>query len=154
MTSASAARVVATECLESKQCAEEQEAPRCPSEDEDDSEDSNDTDEGAVQDRKRRVSFPMILSLSFSFDPSPRKYNVLILLLPPPQAPEIDWRSITDPAERRRQRRLAKNRLTAAKSRERKKVCLCLSIVFFPNVVPNQPHAFPAGNLTELFFHA
>mmetsp|Transcript_18595 Transcript_18595/g.31702 ORF Transcript_18595/g.31702 Transcript_18595/m.31702 type:complete len:474 (-) Transcript_18595:148-1569(-) len=36
-------------------------------------------------------------------------------------APEIDWRSITDPAERRRQRRLAKNRLTAARSRERKK---------------------------------
>ena len=38
------------------------------------------------------------------------------------QAPEIDWRSITDPAERRRQRRLAKNRMTAARSRERKKV--------------------------------
>ena len=39
-----------------------------------------------------------------------------------PVAPEIDWRSITDPAERRRQRRLAKNRVTAARSRERKKV--------------------------------
>lgn len=89
-TRAKRARVVTTECLESKQAAEEQEASRCPSEDEDDSEDSNDTDEGGVQDRKRR-------------------------------APEIDWRSITDPAERRRQRRLAKNRLTAAKSRERKK---------------------------------
>eukprot|EP00195_Chlamydomonas_chlamydogama_P005558 CAMPEP_0202895954 /NCGR_PEP_ID=MMETSP1392-20130828/5052_1 /ASSEMBLY_ACC=CAM_ASM_000868 /TAXON_ID=225041 /ORGANISM="Chlamydomonas chlamydogama, Strain SAG 11-48b" /LENGTH=319 /DNA_ID=CAMNT_0049581151 /DNA_START=210 /DNA_END=1168 /DNA_ORIENTATION=- len=38
------------------------------------------------------------------------------------KAPEIDWRSIEDPAERRRQRRLAKNRVTAARSRERKKV--------------------------------
>lgn len=38
------------------------------------------------------------------------------------QAPEIDWRAIEDPAERRRQRRLAKNRVTAARSRERKKV--------------------------------
>lgn len=37
------------------------------------------------------------------------------------KAPEIDWRSIEDPAERRRQRRLAKNRVTAARSRERKK---------------------------------
>jgi hypothetical protein len=37
------------------------------------------------------------------------------------RAPEIDWRSIDDPAERRRQRRLAKNRITAARSRERKK---------------------------------
>jgi hypothetical protein len=37
------------------------------------------------------------------------------------RAPEIDWRSIDDPAERRRQRRLAKNRVTAARSRERKK---------------------------------
>lgn len=37
------------------------------------------------------------------------------------QAPEIDWRAIEDPAERRRQRRLAKNRVTAARSRERKK---------------------------------
>lgn len=37
------------------------------------------------------------------------------------KAPEIDWKSITDPAERRRQRRLAKNRVTAARSRERKK---------------------------------
>lgn len=33
----------------------------------------------------------------------------------------MDWRSIEDPAERRRQRRLAKNRVTAARSRERKK---------------------------------
>lgn len=33
----------------------------------------------------------------------------------------MDWRSIDDPAERRRQRRLAKNRITAARSRERKK---------------------------------
>jgi hypothetical protein len=33
----------------------------------------------------------------------------------------VDWRSITDPAERRKQRRLAKNRVTAARSRERKK---------------------------------
>ncbi|KXZ50813.1 hypothetical protein GPECTOR_15g499 [Gonium pectorale] len=37
------------------------------------------------------------------------------------KAPEVDWRSIEDPAERRRQRRLAKNRVTAARSRERKK---------------------------------
>lgn len=37
------------------------------------------------------------------------------------KAPEVDWRSITDPAERRKQRRLAKNRVTAARSRERKK---------------------------------
>jgi hypothetical protein len=37
------------------------------------------------------------------------------------QAPEVDWRSIADPAERRRQRRLAKNRVTAARSRDRKK---------------------------------
>ncbi|GFH32109.1 BZIP domain-containing protein, partial [Haematococcus lacustris] len=37
------------------------------------------------------------------------------------KAPDVDWRSITDPAERRRQRRLAKNRMTAARSRERKK---------------------------------
>ncbi|GIL69334.1 hypothetical protein Vretimale_13446 [Volvox reticuliferus] len=37
------------------------------------------------------------------------------------KAPEIDWRQIEDPAERRRQRRLAKNRVTAARSRERKK---------------------------------
>lgn len=37
------------------------------------------------------------------------------------KAPDVDWRSITDPAERRRQRRLAKNRVTAARSRERKK---------------------------------
>lgn len=37
------------------------------------------------------------------------------------RAPEVDWRSIDDPAERRRQRRLAKNRVTAARSRERKK---------------------------------
>ncbi|KAF8072760.1 rpsO [Scenedesmus sp. PABB004] len=37
------------------------------------------------------------------------------------KAPEVDWRSIDDPAERRRQRRLAKNRITAARSRERKK---------------------------------
>lgn len=37
------------------------------------------------------------------------------------QAPEVDWRAITDPSERRRQRRLAKNRVTAARSRERKK---------------------------------
>jgi hypothetical protein len=40
------------------------------------------------------------------------------------KAPEIDWRSIEDPEERRRQRRLAKNRITAARSRERKKVQL------------------------------
>jgi hypothetical protein len=33
----------------------------------------------------------------------------------------VDWRAITDPAERRKQRRLAKNRVTAARSRERKK---------------------------------
>lgn len=38
------------------------------------------------------------------------------------KAPDVDWRSIVDPAERRRQRRLAKNRVTAARSRERKKV--------------------------------
>mmetsp|Transcript_33878 Transcript_33878/g.75130 ORF Transcript_33878/g.75130 Transcript_33878/m.75130 type:complete len:411 (-) Transcript_33878:1543-2775(-) len=38
------------------------------------------------------------------------------------KAPEVDWRAIEDPAERRRQRRLAKNRVTAARSRERKKV--------------------------------
>ncbi|MEW5296775.1 MAG: hypothetical protein WDW38_007585 [Sanguina aurantia] len=38
------------------------------------------------------------------------------------KAPEVDWRAITDPAERRRQRRLAKNRVTAARSRDRKKV--------------------------------
>lgn len=38
------------------------------------------------------------------------------------KAPEIDWRAIEDPAERRRQRRLAKNRVTAARSRERKKL--------------------------------
>eukprot|EP00877_Chromochloris_zofingiensis_P015215 jgi/Chrzof1/9948/Cz04g21220.t1 len=37
------------------------------------------------------------------------------------RAPEVDWRSIEDPAERRKQRRLAKNRVTAARSRERKK---------------------------------
>jgi hypothetical protein len=37
------------------------------------------------------------------------------------KAPEVDWRAIEDPAERRRQRRLAKNRVTAARSRERKK---------------------------------
>ncbi|EFJ41309.1 hypothetical protein VOLCADRAFT_121646 [Volvox carteri f. nagariensis] len=37
------------------------------------------------------------------------------------KAPEVDWRQIDDPAERRRQRRLAKNRVTAARSRERKK---------------------------------
>ncbi|PNH01421.1 Transcription factor HY5 [Tetrabaena socialis] len=37
------------------------------------------------------------------------------------KAPEVDWRQITDPSERRRQRRLAKNRVTAARSRERKK---------------------------------
>lgn len=37
------------------------------------------------------------------------------------RAPEVDWRSIDDPAERRKQRRLAKNRITAARSRERKK---------------------------------
>lgn len=37
------------------------------------------------------------------------------------KAPEIDWRSIEDPAERRKQRRLQKNRITAARSRERKK---------------------------------
>lgn len=37
------------------------------------------------------------------------------------KAPEVDWRSIDDPEERRKQRRLAKNRITAARSRERKK---------------------------------
>lgn len=37
------------------------------------------------------------------------------------KAPDVDWRAIADPAERRRQRRLAKNRVTAARSRERKK---------------------------------
>lgn len=37
------------------------------------------------------------------------------------KAPEIDWKAIEDPAERRKQRRLAKNRVTAARSRERKK---------------------------------
>lgn len=37
-------------------------------------------------------------------------------------APVVDWRTIEDPAERRRQRRLAKNRMTAARSRERRKV--------------------------------
>lgn len=37
------------------------------------------------------------------------------------KAPDVDWRAIEDPAERRRQRRLAKNRVTAARSRERKK---------------------------------
>jgi cyclic AMP-dependent transcription factor ATF-2 len=37
------------------------------------------------------------------------------------RAPEVNWRAISDPAERRRQRRLAKNRVTAARSRERKK---------------------------------
>lgn len=40
------------------------------------------------------------------------------------KAPEVDWRSIADPEERRKQRRLAKNRVTAARSRERKKVQL------------------------------
>lgn len=37
------------------------------------------------------------------------------------RAPEVDWRSITDPTERSKQRRLAKNRVTAARSRDRKK---------------------------------
>ncbi len=37
------------------------------------------------------------------------------------RAPDVDWRTIMDPAERRKQRRLAKNRITAARSRERKK---------------------------------
>lgn len=37
------------------------------------------------------------------------------------KAPEIDWRSVTDPDERRRLRRMAKNRRTAAASRERKR---------------------------------
>lgn len=37
------------------------------------------------------------------------------------KAPDVDWRAIADPSERRRQRRLAKNRVTAARSRERKK---------------------------------
>ncbi|KAF5838404.1 hypothetical protein DUNSADRAFT_2940 [Dunaliella salina] len=42
----------------------------------------------------------------------------------PQSAPEVDWKAIQDPEERRRQRRLAKNRLTAARSRERKKAIL------------------------------
>jgi len=37
------------------------------------------------------------------------------------RAPVVDWRAIDDPEERRKQRRLAKNRITAARSRERKK---------------------------------
>lgn len=37
------------------------------------------------------------------------------------RAPVVDWRAIDDPEERRKQRRLAKNRVTAARSRERKK---------------------------------
>lgn len=37
------------------------------------------------------------------------------------KAPEIDWRSVQDPEERRRLRRMAKNRRTAAASRERKR---------------------------------
>jgi hypothetical protein len=99
-----------------KQGVEELEASRCRSEDEEDSEDSNETDHDAVQEQKRRVSVNRSCP------------DVLVVMLsdfhsdPLQAAPEIDWRSISDPAERRRQRRLAKNRLTAAKSRERKKV--------------------------------
>lgn len=63
--------------------------------DDTDSEDSNDTEEKGLTEPGARAN--------------KRK------------APEIDWRSIEDLAERRRQRRLAKNRITAARSRERKK---------------------------------
>jgi cyclic AMP-dependent transcription factor ATF-2 len=31
------------------------------------------------------------------------------------RAPVVDWRAINDPEERRKQRRLAKNRVTAAR---------------------------------------
>lgn len=34
---------------------------------------------------------------------------------------QVNWRAIEDPEERRKQRRLAKNRVTAARSRERRK---------------------------------
>jgi len=68
------------------------------SDEDDDSDASNDTDEGAINQ-----------------DDDPKKCNKR-------KATEVDWRSISDPAERRRQRRLAKNRVTAARSRERKKV--------------------------------
>lgn len=82
--------------LQSKLANRDAAVPACSS-DEDNDEDndsdaSNDTDEFAMQKKVNK-----------------RK------------APEVDWRAISDPAERRRQRRLAKNRMTAARSRERKK---------------------------------
>lgn len=40
------------------------------------------------------------------------------------KAPDVDWRSVSDPEERKRLRRMAKNRRTAAASRERKKAAL------------------------------
>ena len=51
----------------------------------------------------------------------PACFESWCVLCVPEQAPEVDWKAIADPAERRRQRRLAKNRVTAARSRERKK---------------------------------
>ncbi|GAX76757.1 hypothetical protein CEUSTIGMA_g4204.t1 [Chlamydomonas eustigma] len=68
------------------------------SDEDEDSDASNDTDEGAIIQ-----------------DEDQKKCNKR-------KAAEVDWRSISDPAERRRQRRLAKNRVTAARSRQRKKV--------------------------------
>lgn len=40
------------------------------------------------------------------------------------KATEVDWRTVSDPEERKRLRRMAKNRRTAAASRERKKAAL------------------------------
>jgi hypothetical protein len=54
-------------------------------------------------------------------NPRPSKMTKAQLAAARRRAPEVDWRAIADPAERRRQRRLAKNRVTAARSRERKK---------------------------------
>lgn len=40
------------------------------------------------------------------------------------KAEEVDWRTVSDPEERKRLRRMAKNRRTAAASRERRKVAM------------------------------
>lgn len=52
------------------------------------------------------------------------------------KAPDVDWRSIADVEERRRQRRLAKNRVTAARSRERKKVRTAAAVLSYIHNCP------------------
>lgn len=85
------------------------------------SESENDSNIPALVDSKKiKLGFKRKATSPPSQTPTPPTKAVSTTPAAPNTA-SIDWRLIEDPAERRRQRRLAKNRMTAAKSRERRK---------------------------------